>query len=88
MVSRGNVGGQSASWATIGSRASQCAGINDVAPPAWPQPAAQRWFGGLHLPSYSAVSPVLMAHVGGPATGAIATALAVLAMARLFTTRG
>jgi hypothetical protein len=29
-----------------------------------------------------------MAHVGGPATGAIATALAVLAMARLFTTRG
>jgi hypothetical protein len=34
------------------------------------------------------VSPVLMAHVGGPATGAIATALAVLAMARLFTTRG
>jgi hypothetical protein len=41
------------------------------------------WFGGLHLPSYSAVSPVLMAHVGVPATGAIATALAVLAMARL-----
>jgi hypothetical protein len=41
------------------------------------------WFGGLHLPSYSAVSPVLMAHVGVSATGAIASALAVLAMARL-----
>jgi len=41
------------------------------------------WFGGLHLPSYSAVSPVLMAHLGVPATGAIATALSVPAMARL-----
>jgi hypothetical protein len=41
------------------------------------------WFGGVHLPSYSAVSPVLMAHVGVPATGAVATAFAVLAMSRL-----
>lgn len=41
------------------------------------------WFGGLHLPSYSAVSPVLMAHIGVRATGAVATALAVLAMSRL-----
>jgi hypothetical protein len=44
------------------------------------------WFGGLHLPSYSAVSPVLMAHVGVRATGAVATALAVLAMSRLLKT--
>jgi len=44
------------------------------------------WFGGLHLPSYSAISPGLMAHVGVPATGAAATAASVLAMARLLRT--
>jgi hypothetical protein len=44
------------------------------------------WFGGLHLPSYSAVSPVLMAHVGVRATGAVATALSVLAMSHLLKT--
>jgi hypothetical protein len=44
------------------------------------------WFGGLHLPSYSAVSPALMAHVGVPATGAAATAASVFAMSRLLRT--
>ncbi|MGZ4609888.1 MAG: hypothetical protein ACXV2H_06495, partial [Actinomycetes bacterium] len=41
------------------------------------------WFGGLHLPIYSVTSPSLMAAVGAPATGVLATATAALAMARL-----
>jgi hypothetical protein len=41
------------------------------------------WFGGVHLPSYSAVSPELMAHLGVPVTGAVATAASVLAMSHL-----
>jgi hypothetical protein len=41
------------------------------------------WFGGLHLPSYSATTPLLMAVLGVPGTGAAATALSVVAMHRL-----
>jgi hypothetical protein len=41
------------------------------------------WFGGMHLPSYSATSPMLMAVLGVTGTGAVATAVSVLAMHRL-----
>ncbi len=42
------------------------------------------WFGGVHLPTYSMVSPVFMALVGAPLTGAIAAgAAAVLARSLL-----
>jgi hypothetical protein len=41
------------------------------------------WFGGLHVPSYSAVSPAVMASVGVRATGAAALVLSALVMTRL-----
>jgi hypothetical protein len=41
------------------------------------------WFGGLHLPTYSELTPTLMAHLGAPATGAIAVLASVAAMALL-----
>ena len=37
------------------------------------------WFGGMHLPSYSATSPMLMAVLGVTGTGAVATAVSVAA---------
>jgi hypothetical protein len=36
------------------------------------------WFAGLHLPTYSELSPLLMAHLGAPATGALATVSSVV----------
>jgi hypothetical protein len=41
------------------------------------------WFGGMHLPSYSATSPMLMAALGVTGTGAVATGVSVTAMHRL-----
>ena len=41
------------------------------------------WFGGVHVPTYSAITPTLMAALGAPLTGAVATAVAALAMATL-----
>ena len=41
------------------------------------------WFGGMHLPSYSATSPMLMAVLGVTGTGAVATVVSVTAMHRL-----
>jgi hypothetical protein len=43
----------------------------------------QGWFGGVHLPTYSALSPMLMAALGPPLAGAIAAAAAAVAMSRL-----
>jgi hypothetical protein len=36
------------------------------------------WFAGLHLPTYSELSPLLMARLGAPVTGALATVVSVV----------
>jgi hypothetical protein len=41
------------------------------------------WFGGLHLPTYSALSPMLMSLLTPPLTGALAAVAAAAAMSRL-----
>jgi hypothetical protein len=44
------------------------------------------WFGGLTLPSYSLVTPWVMAHLGAPATGAVAALVALVAARELLRT--
>jgi hypothetical protein len=41
------------------------------------------WFGGLHLPTYSALSPMLMSLLTPPVTGVVAAVAAAVAMSRL-----
>ncbi|MEP6760189.1 MAG: hypothetical protein ABJA93_02345 [Sporichthyaceae bacterium] len=41
------------------------------------------WFGGLHLPTYSALTPMLMSVLTPPLTGALAAVAAAAAMSRL-----
>jgi hypothetical protein len=43
----------------------------------------QGWFGGLHLPTYSALSPWVMSVLTPPLTGALAAVAAAAAMSRL-----
>ena len=40
----------------------------------------QGWFGGLHLPTYSALSPMVMSVLTPPLTGALAAVAAAAAM--------
>src|SRR5215210_6312783 len=53
--------------------------LRRVGPTVW----WQGWFGGLHLPTYSAFSPALMAALTPPVAGAISAAAAAGAMERL-----
>ena len=46
----------------------------------------QGWFGGIHLPTYSALSPMVMAVLTPPLTGALAAVAAAAAMFRLLRT--
>ena len=43
----------------------------------------QGWFGGLHLPTYSALSPLLMSMLTPPLTGVLSAVASAVAMARL-----
>jgi hypothetical protein len=43
----------------------------------------QGWFGGLHLPTYSALSPMVMSMLTPPLTGALAAVAAAAAMSRM-----
>jgi hypothetical protein len=44
------------------------------------------WFGGLHLPTYSAITPSVMAALGAPLTGVIATVVSAVVMNQLLRT--
>jgi hypothetical protein len=44
------------------------------------------WFGGLTLPSYSLITPWIMAHLSAPVTGALAALIALLAARELLRT--